>query len=102
MVDTMVDTGEFRSQGSRLSIRNTMVGQKMLPPIVRPKYTITILLVSINEYTHGIPTVLWLIQWLTLGSSAVKEAASQSEIQWLDKKCYPLSYDVSILLLYYS
>ena len=47
MVDTMVDTGEFRSQGSRLSIRNTMVGQKMLPPIVRRKYTIIILFVGI-------------------------------------------------------
>ena len=44
MVDTMVDTREFHCQGSRLPIRNTMVGQKMLPPIVRLKYTITKLL----------------------------------------------------------
>ena len=42
MVDTMVDTEEFRSQGGRQSIRNTMVGQNMLLPIVvRPKYTIS-------------------------------------------------------------
>ena len=32
MVDTMVDTGEFRSQGGRQSIRNTMVGQKNATP----------------------------------------------------------------------